>query len=235
MTKGFVAAKDVAALVPMPDLLDTLGIQINTRSRRALCPLHGGTNISAFSWRDDGAWFCFSCGKGGDKFTLVQEIRKCNFMEALRFLAAMAGIKLADLDSTEARRQLAVAKRKERRIKTACKKLQGLERDLLLAACDEAFSLRKLRRTAGARLVAIREGEEPRFTDEEAVAWDALALVARQELRASTRHTFLAFTSPTDRADFALNPRERERIIDGVLAAGAVVDEQGRVMEIGAA
>lgn len=232
MTKGFFAAKDVAALVPMPDLLDTLGIQVNTRSRRAPCLLHGGMNISAFSWRDNGMWFCFSCGKGGDKFTLVQGIRKCNFLEALRFLAAMAGIKFADLDTTEARRQLAKAKRKERRIKAACKKLQSLERDLLLTARDELHSLHKLRRNAGARLAAIRRGERPRFTDEEAVAWDALALVAGQELRASARYSFLAFASVSALAHFALNPRERERIIDGVLAAGMVVDGKARVMEI---
>jgi hypothetical protein len=232
MTKEFVAARDVAALVPMPDLLNTLGIQVNTRSRRAPCLLHGGTNISAFCWRDNGVWFCFSCGKGGDKFTLVQEIRKCNFLEALRFLAAMAGIKFADLDTTEARRQLAKAKRKDQRVKAACMKLQSLERDLLLTARDEVFSLRKLRRDAGARLTAIREGEKPRFTDEEAVAWDALALVARQELTASARYTFLAFASPADRADFALNPRERKRMVEEALAAGAVIDEKGRVMEI---
>lgn len=50
MTKRFFAAKDVAALVPMPELLDTLGIQIDTRSRRAPSP--GETMASCASKRE---------------------------------------------------------------------------------------------------------------------------------------------------------------------------------------
>ena len=58
--------------------------------------------------------------------------------------------------------------------------------------------------------------------------------VAGQELRTVARFSFLAFSSAPDRTHFALNPRERERMVDAVLITGAVVDERGRVMEIAA-
>ena len=229
---GLVAAKDVAALVPMPELLSTMGIQVNTRSRRAPCLLHGGTNVTALSWRDDGVWFCFSCGKGGDKFSLVQEVRKCSFLDALRFLAALAGIEWSSLNTAEVHQQLAEAKRKARRVKAGSQKLQRLEQYLLLAARDELLSLHRLRRNAGTRLAAIRRGNKPRFADEEAVAWDALALVAGQELAVSAEYLLLAFGAPTMRSRYALHPEQRRTLVEEVLLAGAVVDERGRVMEL---
>ena len=230
---SFVAAKDVAALVPMPELLSTMGIPVNTRSRRAPCVLHDGTNVTAFSWTEDGRWFCFHCGKGGDKLSLIQTVRHCSFLDALHLLAALAGIEWAALNTAEVRQQLAEAKRKAQRVKTATKKLQTLERDLLLTACEEVLSLHKLRRNAGARLTAMARGAKPRFLGESELAWSALALVAGKELRALARHTFLAFASPPDRAHFALNPRERESMVDAVLTTGEVVDEKGHVMEVG--
>ncbi len=233
-SKAFVAAKDVAVLVSMPELLSTMGIQVNTHTRRAPCVLHSGTNVTAFSWTDDGRWHCFHCARGGDKFSLVQEVRKCSFLDALRFLAALAGVEWADLNTAEVRRQLAKAKKKAQRAKAATDKLHTLERTLLLDAREELLGLHCLRRNAGARLTAMARGAKPHFLGESELAWSALALVAGKELRTGARYTFLAFAAPADRMHFALNPRERERMVDEVLATGAVVDEKGRVMEIGA-
>ena len=230
--RRFVAAHDIAALAPTTQLLDTLGIQVNTRTRRAPCVLHKGSNPTAFSWTEDGRWHCFHCGRGGDKLNLVQEVRKCSFLDALRFLAAMAGIEWAALNTPEMRRELAEAKRKAERVKATAEKLRTFERTLLLDARNEVLSLHRLRRNAGTRLAAIRSGAQPRFLGESELAWSALGLVAGQELRAAARYNFLAFASPADRTRFALNPRERERMVDEVLTAGAVVDERGRVMEL---
>jgi CHC2 zinc finger len=76
----------------MAVLLHALGFEMNKRTRRCACVLHGGSNPSAFSWREDGHWHCFSCCKGGDKIALVREARQCSFCEALQFLASLAGV-----------------------------------------------------------------------------------------------------------------------------------------------
>ena len=227
-----VLAADIAALVPMPHLLSTLGIHVNARTRRAQCVLHNGSNPTAFSWTDDGRWHCFRCGRGGDKFTLVQEVRKCGFLDALRYLAAMAGVDWANLNTSEMRRQLAEARTKGKRVKAARQKLQRLEQDLLVAARDELLSLHKLRRDAGARLAALRRGARPRFADEEAVAWDALALVAEQELGVAAKYSLLAFGTEADRACFALQPGERDQMVDETLERGLVQGDTGAVMEV---
>lgn len=229
-----VLAADVAALVTMPELLDTLGIGVNTRTRRAPCPLHNGSNPTAFSWIDGGRWHCHSCGKGGDKLTLVQEVRKCSFLDALRYLAALSGIKWSSLNTADVRRQLADARRKTQRIKAASQKLYSLEKNLLLDARDQLLSLHRLRRNAGARLADIRIGQKPRFLGEEDLAWSALALVARQELGVSAKYLLLAFGTPTVRARYALHPEQRRTLTNEVLTAGVVVDERGRVIEVSA-
>ena len=85
-------AREISALVAMPRLLVVLGFAVNERTRRGTCPVHGGSNPSAFSWRHDGRWYCFSCGAGGDKIALVRAVRKCSFREAIALLAALAGV-----------------------------------------------------------------------------------------------------------------------------------------------
>lgn len=85
-------AREVAALVSMPRLLEALQIPVDARTRRCRCILHGGKNPTAFSWREDGVWHCHSCGAGGDRITLVRTVRQCSFREAIEFLSEIAGV-----------------------------------------------------------------------------------------------------------------------------------------------
>jgi hypothetical protein len=147
-------------------------------------------------------------------------------------LAALAGIEWAALNTAEVRQQLVEAKKNAEHIKTATKKLQSLERNLLLTAREEVLSLHKLRRDAGSRLAALRRGARPRFADEEAVAWDALALVAEQELGVAAKYSLLAFGTEADRARFALQPGERNQMVDETLERGFVQGDTGAVMEV---
>jgi phage/plasmid primase-like uncharacterized protein len=87
-----ISPREIAALVPMGHLLKALGFAVNQRARRGPCLLHSGSNPTAFAWREDGRWHCFSCGAGGDKIALVRAVHKCSFREAVTLLAAMAGV-----------------------------------------------------------------------------------------------------------------------------------------------
>lgn len=84
--------REVAELVPMSRLLEALGIEANTSARRTRCVIHGGSNPTAFAWREDGRWHCFSCGTSGDRIALVRAVRQCSFREAMYFLAALSGV-----------------------------------------------------------------------------------------------------------------------------------------------
>lgn len=100
----------------MPILLEALSISVNTRTRRARCPVHGGDSPYSFSWNQQGWWHCFACGAGGDRLELVRAVRKCKFPEAVQFLADLAGVEYrgrrisaAELAMQQERREAAEA------------------------------------------------------------------------------------------------------------------------------
>ncbi len=49
-----IDARDIAALVPMPELLIELGFVVNERSHRGPCSLHAGQNPDAVCHASEG-------------------------------------------------------------------------------------------------------------------------------------------------------------------------------------
>jgi len=88
----------------MEILISALGGEPGKRGRTR-CFLHGGNNPTTFSYTEDGLWYCFAEGKGGDAVDLVMEAKGYSREEALKFLA--------DLGIIEA--QLALRNKREKR------------------------------------------------------------------------------------------------------------------------
>src|SRR6516165_7100390 len=57
-----------------------------------LCPFHGEKTPSFAVHPVKQIFHCFGCGKGGDVFTFVMEMEKCQFPEAVRLVAEKCGI-----------------------------------------------------------------------------------------------------------------------------------------------
>src|SRR5262252_2213473 len=118
-----------------------------------LCPFHGEKTTSFAVHPVKQIFHCFGCGKGGDVFTFVMEMEKCQFPEAVRIVAEKCGI--------------AIPRPKER---TPEERKENQQRAALIEMHKEAqsFFVRQLETTAEGK--AARAYLEDRGLDEQTIA-----------------------------------------------------------------
>lgn len=69
-------------------------------SFKGICPFHAERTPSFHVSRERQIWHCFGCDKGGDIFAFIMELEGMTFPEALKHLAARAGVALPELRPT---------------------------------------------------------------------------------------------------------------------------------------
>ena len=75
-------------------------MQLKRRGRNlvGLCPFHGEKTPSFNIYTENGSFYCFGCGTGGDIITFVMKIENLDYMEAVKFLAERAGMTMPEDD-----------------------------------------------------------------------------------------------------------------------------------------
>ena len=89
---------DIKSRIDLVELIsETVKLRKSGRTFTGLCPFHAHkNNTPSFAvWSDSGNWRCFGqCNEGGDAFKFIMKRDGVDFAEALRVLAARAGVEL---------------------------------------------------------------------------------------------------------------------------------------------
>jgi DNA primase len=90
---GVVA--EIKGRLPVADVVgESVQLRKAGTTLKGLCPFHGEKTPSFVVTPARDTWHCFGCGKHGDIFTFLMERDGLSFPEALRTLAARAGIEI---------------------------------------------------------------------------------------------------------------------------------------------
>jgi DNA primase len=86
-------------------VLEIVGEQVELRKAgttyKGLCPFHGEKTPSFVVTPARDSWHCFGCGEGGDIFSFIMRREGLSFPDALKRLAARAGIEIDERTSRE--------------------------------------------------------------------------------------------------------------------------------------
>lgn len=66
------------------------------RCYKCLCPFHSERTPSCTVYPDNGSFYCYGCGAGGDVITFTMKIENLDYIEAIKELAQKAGISLPE-------------------------------------------------------------------------------------------------------------------------------------------
>lgn len=82
------------------DIVDVVSSYVNLRRRGrnmvGLCPFHNEKTPSFNLYPENGSFYCFGCGAGGDVITFIRRIENLDYIEAVRFLAQRAGMEVPE-------------------------------------------------------------------------------------------------------------------------------------------
>jgi len=94
------ALDEIKSRIDIVELVSESGVKLRKsgRSYTGFCPFHDNKHTPAFVvWPELGAWRCYgACNEGGDAFKYVMKKEGLDFKEALKKLAARAGVQLPE-------------------------------------------------------------------------------------------------------------------------------------------
>ena len=98
--------QELKARTDMAELVASyVNLRRSGRNLVGLCPFHHEKTPSFNVYPENGSFYCFGCGVGGDVITFVRKIENLDYMEAVRFLANRAGMQVPEeqVDDTMAK------------------------------------------------------------------------------------------------------------------------------------
>jgi DNA primase len=209
------------------NVVDVIGETVQLKKAgttfKGLCPFHGEKTPSFTVTPGRDSWKCFGCGEGGDIFSFVMKRDGLSFPEALKVLAAKAGVELDERTTREDARKARL-------------------RDVLESAIAFYHAVLTGSKTGQAALDYLRGRG---FSDETIKkhqlgyapgGWDTLArqLAAKRQIRAEDL-VEVGLAQPRQSARGGVYDRFRERVIFPIRDMnGSPVGLGGRVLAVAA-
>lgn len=92
------------------DIESVISQYVNLRRRGknlvGLCPFHNEKTPSFTVYPENGSFYCFGCGAGGDVITFISLIENLDYMEAVRLLADRGGITIPETNADNSMQEL---------------------------------------------------------------------------------------------------------------------------------
>ena len=81
----------------MTDVASTyVSLKRRGRNMVGLCPFHGEKTPSFNIYPENGSFYCFGCGVGGDVITFIMKIENLDYIDAVKFLAQRSGLNMPE-------------------------------------------------------------------------------------------------------------------------------------------
>ena len=93
--------EEIKSRTDLAELIASYGVQVKSAgaSKKACCPFHHEKTPSFNINEAKGFYHCFGCGESGDAIKFVQKMDGLGFVEAVKKLAAMCGVKVEERES----------------------------------------------------------------------------------------------------------------------------------------
>ena len=82
------------------DITEVVSPYVNLKRRGrnmvGLCPFHGEKTPSFNIYTENGSFYCFGCGVGGDVISFIMKIENLDYVDAVKFLAQRAGMDMPE-------------------------------------------------------------------------------------------------------------------------------------------
>ena len=73
-----------------------VSLKRSSRNMVGLCPFHSEKSPSFTVFSDTQSYYCFGCGAGGDVITFIKNVENLEYIEAVKFLAQRAGLRMPE-------------------------------------------------------------------------------------------------------------------------------------------
>ena len=94
--RSMIPHEYIEELTRRTDIVELVGsyVQLKRKGRLygGLCPFHSEKTPSFYVYPDTQSFYCFGCGAGGDAITFTKKINSIDYPEAVKLLAARAGM-----------------------------------------------------------------------------------------------------------------------------------------------